>query len=582
MPTPLRLLIVEDSEDDAQLLVRELRRADYDVTFERADTPALMAAALAVQPWDLIISDYTMPHLRGTQALELLKKCDLDIPFIFVSGTIGEETAVAAMKSGAQDYLVKGQLRRLIPAVERELREAEIRRAQKRAAAQVEREQERLRALHDINRAITSTLDLRAVLYVLLDVIEPLLPASSAIAIELLNQDSGVLEPAACRNIPLEDWKAYLSSSALRVDRKLLSDKTPIAVANVQRDTTVPNRSFFHKHELVSFIGVPLIAKENLIGIFALYTKEEHRFSTEEVQFLTTLADQAAVAIHNAQLYEQIKRQAAELEKVYKAKAEFLSIMSHELRTPLSAVLGYTDILYNKITGEMNPEQEKLLAKIMARSKDISTIINSMLEVTRLEAGAIKVDEVLADLGNLLSELRYSYDAPLENGLTLLWDYPPNLPMIKTDRVKLKHILQNLINNAIKFTHKGSITVSACVGSRRTKLEDDRWQNLAAKKSFTGTPVSEDYVEFSVADTGIGIPRKSLPLIFDMFCQGDRPTARSYEGVGLGLYIVRKYTELLGGKVAVESEPGKGSRFLVYLPIGPSAFSKPLKPLPFR
>ena len=578
MPTPLRLLIVEDSDDDAQLLARELRRADYDVTLERVDTPARLAAALAAQPWDLIISDYTMPHLRGTEALELAKRSELDIPFIFVSGTIGEETAVAAMKSGAQDYLVKGQLGRLIPAVERELREAEIRRAQKRAAAQVEREQERLRALHEINKAITSTLDLRAVLYVLLDVIEPLLPATSAMAVELLNHDSGMLEPAACRNIALEDWRTDLSSSVCKADAKLLSGKTPIVVANVQLDATAPNRRFFHQHRLISFVGVPLIAKEKLIGVLAVYTREERRFSSEEVQFLTTLADQAAGAIHNARLYEQIKRQAVELEKAYQAKAEFLSIMAHELRTPLSAVVGYTDILVNKITGEISPEQEKVLAKIMARSKDLSAIINGMLEVTRLEAGAMKIDDDLVDIEQLLTELRYSYDAPLEEGLALRWDYPPNLPVIKTDRSKLKHILQNLINNALKFTHKGSITVSARVEPAKTESEDNQGQDRAGKESLAGGRGAQDYVEFSVADTGIGIARQNLAHIFDMFCQGDRQKTRSDEGVGLGLYIVRKYAELLGGRVGVESEPGTGSRFLVYLPIGPSAFSNTSTP----
>src|SRR5262245_11889385 len=576
VPTPLRLLIVEDSEDDAQLLARELRRADYEVTFERVDTAALVAAALAAQPWDLIISDYTMPRLRGTEALELLKKSTLDIPFIFVSGTIGEETAVAAMKSGAQDYLVKGQIRRLVPAVERELREAEIRRAQKRAAAQVAREQERLRALHEINKAITSTLDLRAVLYVLLDIIEPHLPADSALAVELLNRDNGLLEPTACRNIALENWRT--ASFARKAKFRLSSDKTPIVIANVQRDAAGPNQSFFRQHRLVSFVGVPLVVKEELIGVLAAYTREERRFSTEEVQFLATLADQAAGAIHNARLYEEIKRQAVGLEKAYQAKAEFLGIMAHELRTPLSAVVGYTDILVNKIAGEISPEQEKVLAKIMTRSKDLSTIINSMLEVTRLEAGAMKIDDDLVDIEQLLNEVRQSYDVPLVEGLALRWEYPPHLPVIKTDRSKLKHILQNLINNALKFTHKGSVTVSARFEAGKVDSEDKQGQDRAEKESLGGRRQARDCVEFSVADTGIGIARRDLNRIFDMFCQGERQKARSREGVGLGLYIVRKYAELLGGKVGVESEPGRGSRFLVYLPIKPRASAKTSKP----
>ncbi|MGH7845706.1 MAG: ATP-binding protein [Candidatus Binatia bacterium] len=560
MSTPLRVLIVEDSEDDAQLLVRELRKADYDVAFERVDTAGSLTATLAVQPWDLVISDYTMPDFRGTDALELVKKSGLDIPFIFVSGTMGEDIAVAAMKSGAQDYIMKGKLRRLVPAVERELREADIRRARKRAAEQVQSEQERLRALHDINRAITSTLDLRAILYVLLEAISPLLPQASALAIKLVNEETGALEPVACRNINLEEWKTELLKSDHNLEAKLLADGTPVTIVNVQNNPQSPERSFFRKHGLISYIGVPLIAKDKPIGVLALYTKQERSFSDQEIEFLTTLASQAAVAIHNAQLYEQTKKQAVELEKAYRAKAEFLSIMSHELRTPLSAVLGYTDILYNKIVGEVNAEQESILAKIMSRSNDLSTMINGVLEVTKLEAGAMKLEEDSVNLGTLMTELKSAYDTPLEKPLTLIWRYPQAKPVIKTDATKLKQIIQNLINNAIKFTDKGTITIFARVsGTRQQPAESQRPLRLTPRDL-------EEWVEFRVEDTGIGIPPDSLPLIFDMFRQVDSSRTRTYGGVGLGLYIVKKYTDLLGGELTVHSEPGKGSTFVVSLP----------------
>ena len=133
MSTPLRLLIVEDSEDDALLLLRELRRADYAVTFERVETAEAMAVALAEKSWDLVIADHNLPQFSGTAALALLKESGADVPFIIVSGSIGEDLAVAAMKTGAQDYILKGNLSRLIPSIERELREAIVRRERKRA-----------------------------------------------------------------------------------------------------------------------------------------------------------------------------------------------------------------------------------------------------------------------------------------------------------------------------------------------------------------------------------------------------------------------------------------------------------------
>ena len=128
MSLPLHLLMVEDSEDDAALLVRELRRGGYEVTYERVDSPAGMEAALAQKQWDLVICDYSMPHFSGTEALKLLRAKSLELPFIFVSGTIGEEAAVAALKQGAQDYVMKDNLSRLLPSIHRELHEAEQRR----------------------------------------------------------------------------------------------------------------------------------------------------------------------------------------------------------------------------------------------------------------------------------------------------------------------------------------------------------------------------------------------------------------------------------------------------------------------
>jgi PAS domain S-box-containing protein len=149
MGTPLHVLIVEDSEDDTLLLVRALRRDGYDPTFERVETPATMSAALDQQTWDLIISDYTMPHFSAPAALTLLKESGLDLPFIIVSGAIGEETAVEAMKAGAHDYIQKGNLARLIPAIERELRDAQVRRERKQAEEALRESGEKYRALFE-------------------------------------------------------------------------------------------------------------------------------------------------------------------------------------------------------------------------------------------------------------------------------------------------------------------------------------------------------------------------------------------------------------------------------------------------
>src|SRR6266851_6738546 len=154
MSKSLRILIVEDSEEDTELLLDELRRAAFDLAFERVDTPAAMSAALEHQNWDLVVADFSMPQFNALAALELLNKRGLDVPFIIVSGTIGEELAVAAMKNGAQDYIMKGNLARLIPAVHRELREAMERRQRKQAENQLRQTQEQFRVAREIQQRL--------------------------------------------------------------------------------------------------------------------------------------------------------------------------------------------------------------------------------------------------------------------------------------------------------------------------------------------------------------------------------------------------------------------------------------------
>jgi signal transduction histidine kinase len=218
--------------------------------------------------------------------------------------------------------------------------------------------------------------------------------------------------------------------------------------------------------------------------------------------------------------------------------------------------MGYVGMIHDRILGEINPEQEKALGKVLRQSEHLLTTIDGVMEVTKIEAGAVVVERQEVKPRDLLEDLRSWYDLPLDKEVTLTWDYPPELPPIKTDSGKLKQILQNLIDNAIKFTDKGHVTVSA----RRVTTE-------CARPTAEGNG-QNGFLEFRVTDTGIGIPEELLPSIFDRFRQGDSSETRSHGGVGLGLYIVKNFTELLGGKVDVESHPGKGSTFSVALPTG--------------
>lgn len=551
MSQPLRALIVEDSEDDALLLVDELRRGGFEPVFERVDSPEAMSATLAKQSWDIIFADYTMPHFRGTMALELLKKSGVGAPFIFVSGTIGEDTAVSAMKAGAHDYVMKGNLKRLLPAVERELREAEIRRQRKYAEEEVRRQQGRIRALHEIDVAIISTLELRAILELLLAKIDLFLSHSPASTVRLFDRESGALELTACRNLDEKEWRSEKWEAGRDLDRVVVEIKTPLLVDNLQSDPRTRDPGFFQRHGLISYLGVPLIAKGEVLGVLSFYTKETQKFSDEEVEFLNALTGPAAIAIHNSQLFQQTKKQAVELERLNRVKSEFFGVMSHELRTPLNVITGYTRLVQGKMLGEINQSQEQALRKSLRYCNDLLTMINDILETSRIEAEPAKVQSHEVHVGHFLDELKSAYDVPLDKEITFIWDCPGEFPIMKTDSRRLRHVLQNLINNAIKFTEKGSIKVSACYIPE-------------AKR-----------VKFKVADTGIGIPKEKIPVIFEMFRQVDSSDARSAGGVGLGLYIVKKFTEMVEGRIGVESDPGKGTTFTVTLPLEIS--SKPVE-----
>ena len=236
-----------------------------------------------------------------------------------------------------------------------------------------------------------------------------------------------------------------------------------------------------------------------------------------------------------AQLIRAQRALKEEAEQKSQGKKEVLDIVSHEFRTPLNLISGYAQALKSKTLGEVTEEQEKALAKILRQSDNLLHLVNGMLDLTRIETGDLSVQKESILLPEYLREMKLNYEVILDKPLSLQWSSPPDLPTIISDKAKLTIILQNLINNAIKFTDKGSIQVST------------RWR--ADKKAL----------ELEVADTGAGIPEEALPIIFDKFRQVDSSITRVHGGIGLGLHIVKAFTEMLGGTVAVRSELDKGS-----------------------
>ncbi|HZD40382.1 MAG TPA: HAMP domain-containing sensor histidine kinase, partial [Terriglobales bacterium] len=409
---------------------------------------------------------------------------------------------------------------------------------ERRLAEEVSRQRDRLRVLHEIFDAVNSTLELDRSLNNFLDRALEHVPYKAACV--QLTDEAGSLKLSCYRPA---DWEETLGSLAVqRLGDRVVTSQGPAIVPVMGEDPAVENSEPWVKQGLNAYLGVPLIARDELLGVLAFFAPSEAAMARENIEFVTTLADQAANAIQKCRLYEKIRHQAAELGKSNKIKDEFLGVVSHELKTPLNVISGYTNMLIEGMMGETAPIQEKALQTILRQSNELHGMINSLLQVSSIDAEAVQADYIETDFWEFLYELKCCYDYAFAKDVQLAWDFPPELPRLYADRGKLKHILQNLINNAVKFTERGQVRVSA--------------RYLSGKR----------VMEFKISDTGIGIPEEALTVIFEKFRQVDSSESRAHGGTGLGLYIVKRFTQLLEGTVHVESKPGTGSTFTVRIP----------------
>ena len=213
--------------------------------------------------------------------------------------------------------------------------------------------------------------------------------------------------------------------------------------------------------------------------------------------------------------------------------------MSHELRTPLNIIMNYAEAMRMGTFGDISQEQARGTDKIRAQAGHLLSLINGILEITKIESGTISVESRPVDLNSFMAELKSDYMLPLEKDVELVWAAATELPVIQSDPMKLKQIMNNLINNAINFTDRGSITVTAKASPARQEIE------------------------LEIADTGPGIPPELVPLVFEKFRQIDSATTRNYSGAGLGLYLVKNFADLLGARIEIRSTVGKGTVFTV-------------------
>ena len=288
-------------------------------------------------------------------------------------------------------------------------------------------------------------------------------------------------------------------------------------------------------------IAAPLLLDHELVGVLNLWRTQVAPFDEREMTLLTAFAAHAAVAIRNAHLVRALEERTAELEVVSRHKSAFLASMSHELRTPLNAVIGFSELLLERMFGDLNERQDEYLRDILASGRHLLELLNDILDLSKVEAGAMDLDISPVQVDDLVERaLSLMRERAARQGVRLDADLDPDAGAMSADELRVRQVLLNLLSNAVKFTAAGGSV-----------------QVLAAREATD--------VVIRVVDTGEGIPPADHARIFDTFQQAGRTAGRT-EGTGLGLTLCKRIIELHGGEIWVDSEPGHGSTFGFRLP----------------
>lgn len=564
MNNQLRILLIDDNPDDRVLAIHELQRAFPMLVAREVGEPDAFEDALRSGEFDLVITDYLLRWSNGLDVLDRIRALHPELPVIMFTNSGDEEVAVAGMKRGLEDYVVKSARR--LPRLSAAVRGAWERTQARRDAARLQAENEQLLRREQAARAaaeaayeraaflssasalLSRSLDYAATLREVAQLAVQRLAAWSAVDVVA---DGGEMERLAfaCADPQQAEYaRALQERFAPKIDdqpgiAQVLRDGRSRLFETIDHEAVAVGIDDPDYLRLLQALGltsamlVPMVARDRTLGVitFALDDPRRH-YTPADLALAEELARRAALAIDNARLYEQ-SQAAVRLRDV------FLSVAAHELKTPLTALLGYVYLLQRRLAAHpaLTDADRRGLATIEEQSRRLNELVDTMLDVTRLGEGQLELHREPLDLCVLTRSIAQDMEQFAPNH-QIAWECDDAPVLVDGDSQRLRQVVQNLLQNAVKYSPNGGVIMVMVT-------RDGQYGNIA------------------VRDHGIGIPAEAINQLFDRFYRASNVNPLRISGFGIGLYIVHEIVRRHGGTVLVESVEGEGSTFTMRLPL---------------